>query len=82
MIDTINKVQLPLWMAVNLSPPGRSALHSDKNDPRELQEIRAHSLSSRGKHGIICRSFRQKGLQEVVAVTFALAGLGGGGEIV
>lgn len=45
-------------------------------------QIKTTPENCKRSHGIICRSFRQKGLQEVVAVTFALAGLGGGGEIV
>lgn len=84
VIDTINKTT-SLWMAVNLSPQvsqPRGALHSDlkKKDPRELQEITEHSLLSGRKYGIICRSFRPQGLQEVVAVTFVLAGLCGLGR--
>lgn len=72
VVDTINKTTSSsdggeLETPQVSQPRGALLFRLKKKDPREITD---RSLSSRRKHGIICRSFKQRGLQEVVAVTF------------
>lgn len=64
-------------MAVNLIPQvsqPRGALLSDEKPPEKCNWSQSVHCCQAG-NVIFCRSFRQRGLQEVVAVTFVLTGL-------